>query len=79
MDEVSLYYPASGAAHGYSAVALVYSLDGALVASGKDPSGSGVIKIRVAGLSSGVFLLRLEKVQGGQILVERIMKLAVLH
>jgi hypothetical protein len=69
-------YPASAGLLGQG---MLFDLSGNLVASGSDPAATGTFGIPIKHLASGIYLLRLRKLENGQALAERVLKVAVIQ
>lgn len=61
----------------YTGVAEVYDMAGELVAKGMDPGSTGRIKIDVAKLSGGIYLVQVAKTQAGVVAAHLTIKMAV--
>ncbi len=77
MGQAKTLYVSYPPSLGHSCVARVYNLAGELVALGTDPMGAGKFEISVGRLSSGVYLVKLEKMSGYVMKARTVIKIAV--
>ncbi len=74
--ELKISYPVSAS---YSCGARLYNLAGELIGWANDPAQSGTLSFGTRGLSSGVYVVKLEKFSGGTGVARAILKVSIVQ